>query len=266
MAKTGLNDVLAQATDGAEGLTAAIPENWMQGRTTYGGLSAALMLEAALRAEPDLPPLRSALVSFVGPVGAQVEIRAERLRQGRNVTQMDVRAHCEGQVVATGGFAFGATRDSEMNVPHPAPDAPAPETLSPLYPPGTESFLPPFISNFEMRPIEGNLPGSGADRGYMRAWVRHRDPAAWNGTVPLLCLGDILPPAIFPMLPRMAPNSSLTWMFNLLNPAARTRDGWWQAETALTAGTGGYSSQVMRMWSSDGELVVDGMQSVVVFI
>lgn len=33
-----------------------IAENWLQGRTFYGGLTAALRLEAALKAYPGLPP------------------------------------------------------------------------------------------------------------------------------------------------------------------------------------------------------------------
>ena len=36
-------------------IEAAIPDDWMQGRTTYGGLTAALCLEAALELVPDMP-------------------------------------------------------------------------------------------------------------------------------------------------------------------------------------------------------------------
>ena len=36
-------------------------------------------------------------------------------------------------------------------------------------------------------------------------------------------------------------------------------------ETQLTAGNGGYSSQVMRVWNTDGNMVADGMQSVIIF-
>jgi hypothetical protein len=54
-----------------------------QGRTTYGGCSAALCLEAAKRLLRDqrhssgaaeLPPLRSAQVAFVGPAGGDVQV------------------------------------------------------------------------------------------------------------------------------------------------------------------------------------------------
>ena len=58
--------ILAAAETTPEGLAASIPETWMQGRTSYGGLSGALALVAAQGVGgPDstggaLPPLRSA--------------------------------------------------------------------------------------------------------------------------------------------------------------------------------------------------------------
>ena len=54
-------------------------------------------------------------------------------------------------------------------------------------------------------------------------------------------------------------------MFNLLTDTPETEDGWWQVESRLTAASGGYSSQVMRIWNTDGELVVEGMQSIAIF-
>ena len=64
---------------------AAISADWMQGRTTYGGLAAALSLEGTLRAHPSLPPLRSAQVSFIGPAGGEVRVAPQLLRQGKSV-------------------------------------------------------------------------------------------------------------------------------------------------------------------------------------
>ena len=59
--------------------TCSLTPGWMQGRTTYGGMSAALCLEGAKRIlSDDKLALRSALVSFVGACGGDVE--ACRLR------------------------------------------------------------------------------------------------------------------------------------------------------------------------------------------
>ena len=61
-----LVDILAAAETGENTLTADLPDTWMQGRTAYGGLTAAIALEAAMRSQADLPPLRSAQTAFVG--------------------------------------------------------------------------------------------------------------------------------------------------------------------------------------------------------
>jgi len=45
-------------------------DSWLQGRTLYGGASALIAYTAAIRAFPDLPPLRAAQVAFVAPVSA----------------------------------------------------------------------------------------------------------------------------------------------------------------------------------------------------
>lgn len=127
-------------------------------------------------------------------------------------------------------------------------------------------FKPPaFLRNFELRYIDGSAPGSGAKRGYLRCWVRHLAPNDQNGIVPLLALADVLPPAASIRRKGKFVNSSVTWICNFLRADAPTRDGWYQIEMDLSSDADGYSSQVMRMWTTEGEQVVDGMQSVIVF-
>ena len=248
------------------GLTAPVPDSWKQGRTAYGGFTSALLLAAAQKNHPDLPPLRSALVNFTGPVDAPPAITTELLRQGRNVTTVTTRAEIAGNTVATAIFSFGAARESQVRLDRPAPDAPPPADCEPFIPDFARSFAPAFHTNFDFRFIAGNRPVAGADHGYARAWVRHQDPAGRDGAAGLLCLADILPPAVYPMLKQMGPNSSMTWICNFLDDHLTSSDGWWQVETNLTAARDGYSSQVMRGWNADGKLVVDGMQAVAVFV
>lgn len=261
-----LGTVLAGARAQDDAVTYPAPENWRQGRTAYGGFTAALMLDAALRVRDDLPPLRSALIDFTAPVSEPPTMACEVLRAGRNVTTINTRAMVSGGVAAQGTFAFGAPQSSELDVPCPAADAASPEESAPFFPPGMTRAPVRFFDNFEVRLIEGARPFSGASRGYMRVWARHRDPAARKGIVPLLCIADLLPPAAFPMLSTIGPNSSMTWICNFPGGEMQTRDGWFMIETDLTTAQAGYSSQVMRAWTTEGTLVVEGMQSVIIFV
>jgi len=266
MTDVTLAEVLATAEQDGTAPRYQVPENWAQGRTAFGGFTGALLVNAARRDRPDLPALRSALINFTAPVSQPPTIHAEVLREGRNITTVATRAEIDGKVAATGTFSFGHAQESQLNVGHTAPDAPqGPDDTPSYFPPALKRPPVRFFVNFEVKLIEGSLPFSGADRGYVRIWARHRDPAMWGTLEGLIAIGDVLPPAAFPMMTRPGPNSSMNWIINLLSDHANTRDGWYMMETQLTAGNGGYSSQVMRVWNTDGDMVADGMQSVIIF-
>ena len=74
---------MSSQEDGGWSIT--ITEDWMQGRTTYGGLSAALCLQTVINEFPDLPPLRSAQINFIGPAGGEVTICNTVMRIGKSV-------------------------------------------------------------------------------------------------------------------------------------------------------------------------------------
>ena len=265
MSQTSFSHLLANFRPSGEGLTTEVPENWRQGRTAYGGLTSGLLLGAVQHLPADLPPIRSALVNFTAPVTEPPEITTELLRQGRNVTTIAARAEIGGKPAAIATFSFGAARGSHVRRDRAAPEAPAPADTELFIPEFAKALAPAFHEHFEMRLIAGDRPMSGKDHGYTRCWVRHADPAA-RGAAALLCLADILPPAVYPMLKKRGPNSSMTWICNFLDDDLSTDDGWWQIETDLSAARDGYSSQVMRAWNTRGDLVIDGMQAVAIFV
>ena len=69
--------------------------DWMQGRTLYGGASALIAYTMATRAFPDLPPLRSGQVGFVAPLGEEIILSAQIVRQGPS---------CEAKYTMTAGL------------------------------------------------------------------------------------------------------------------------------------------------------------------
>ena len=61
---------------------AEVPDSWLQGRSVYGGLQAALAVRAMRAMLPAPAPLRVLQVSFVAPLPAgPVSLRAELLRE-----------------------------------------------------------------------------------------------------------------------------------------------------------------------------------------
>ncbi len=255
----------AEFQDGA--LSVSIPQGWMQGRTTYGGLSAALCLETAMRAYPDLPPLRSALVSFIGPAGGPVEGRAKLLRRGKSVAFVESELSSEAGIATRCNFAFGVGRESAFDtVFTPSPTMPPPDACEPFFPrEATPDDPRHFTDHFDVRLAKGARPVTGASEHEFYLWVRHADVNA-TGIVGLMALADMPPPAIFPMFKEFAPISSMTWMVNMLSDKPATKDGWWLLQSRGENASQGYSSQDMLVWNADGEFVIAGRQSVAIFI
>ena len=82
----------------AQSYRTTITPDWMQGQTTYGGLSAALCLEGARRAlsgdgAVELPPLRSALICFVGAAGGPVAVACAPCYDTHRLQRRDPRGH-----------------------------------------------------------------------------------------------------------------------------------------------------------------------------
>lgn len=260
---TDFSSVIDRMLAPSTGAPEPLPADWAQGRTAFGGFSSALMLGAIYRDQDDLPPLRSVLVNFTGPISERPEVSTEVLRQGRNVTTVHTRAINGEKTSAFGVFSFGVDRESHLSQPSPGPSAKHPDEYQvDVFEPGKR---PGFHQHFDIRDIEGDPFMSGSDRGYIRKWIRFRDPVARSRPEAVLCLADSLPPSAFPMMTKMGPNSSVNWICNFFNENIETDGGWYQVETNLTATQNGYSSQVMRMWNTKGEMVVDGMQSVLIF-
>lgn len=257
-------DLIAAFAADPAGFRGRVPDNWLQGRTFYGGLTAALCLEGALRAIPDLPPLRSAQVAFIGPAEGEVSVTAEVLRRGKSVTFVGADLAGEGGLAAREVFAFGAARASMFNRSFtPAPDVPGPDAAGFFFPPGVDG--PAFARNFDVRLARGGRPISASPEHDHFLWVRHRDPGA-TSVAALLALADMPPPAIMPMFPAFARISSMTWGLNFLTDRPYTDDGWWLLESRAENAAEGYSSQDMFVWSRRGEAVIAGRQSVAIFI
>ena len=257
---------LLSAIDAGDGVHRLLtPPSWMQGRTLYGGISAALCLEAVVRDFPNLPSLRSAQIAFVGPSGGEVTLRTERLRQGKSAAFVASDLLVNGQIGTRALFCFGGDRQSvHLIQAKRAPDVPGPEMCPPFVPPAR---YPQFISNFDMRLAYGAWPVAGASTADNIAWVRHRDAVAPSSLTKLLAVADVAPPAAICLLTKPAPISTMTWSFDVLSPLAAhdSSNEWFLCQSTAETVGGGYSCQSMHVWSVDGTPLLSGRQTIAMF-
>lgn len=248
--------LLAAATSDATSLSLTVEPEWLQGRTCYGGLSAALAYRATSGIAHDLPPLRSAQIAFVGPLADTVHAKPVLLRRGKNTAFVSCDVTGDAGIGLRALFLFASSRESRLAWSDIAPlDFQPPGAIVAYRPP-----MPLFLKNFDVADA-GEWP-----RGGFRRWVRLKERDGLDPLFELIAIADALPPAAMALGAQfVGPVSTTTWQLNLVNDAPATTDGWWLIETVTLDVGDGTSSQAMTIHNRNGDAVATATQSVALF-
>ncbi|MBA4748965.1 MAG: thioesterase family protein [Sphingopyxis sp.] len=259
-----LDTLLATLTSDGDDITATIDPSWMQGRTAYGGISSAVALAAVIQKYAPEKPLRSAQISFVGPVGGECRVATRALRQSKSSLFVDAGVSSADGFGTAGLFTFSGARASHLDYSKLAmPDVPPPESLEPVPP---SQYRPIFTRHFDMRPVGGPRLLTRQDRAEMLTWVRFVETPACHPAVALLALGDALPPAALHLFREFGPISSMNWTVNMLTDTpVSDAGGWWLLSATSPYARGGFSVQDMVIWNRAGEAVATGSQGVAIY-
>lgn len=140
--------------DPAQGVR--LSDSWRQGRTAYGGIVTALGVASAISLYPgQMPPLRSAQMSFIGPASGQLDFKPQLLREGKSVVNAGVDVIADGQLAARMVLVFGRARASAIAHDFAAPPAVEGPARCRELALAQMPFAPAFIQNFRMRPAGG---------------------------------------------------------------------------------------------------------------
>jgi len=243
--------------------SADVPEDWLQGRTVFGGLQAAIALRAMREMlSPELP-LRVLQTTFIAPVPAgTVRVAASVLRTGKNATHVEARFVDGGSTLAISVGVFGRARPSKVRV---VPEPPPRVAAEPLRIPFMPGLSPSFVRHFELRWLAGAPPFSGSTSPKAVIEVDLEDEGP-TGVEHLLAIADSIPPVALSLLDAPAPGSSLTWTVEMIDdaPSELPLRGY-RLDAEVVAGHDGYTSQSVMVWGPHGEPVLLSRQSMVVF-
>lgn len=250
-----------------------VPAGWGQGRSTFGGLLAALGLEAmAVRLQAELAErgegrrrIRSMQVVFVGPVAVgEVELGVELLRHGRSATTLRAELEQDGRTRCLITGCFAADRESSVELAGaPRPALAGPEGLVGL--PYVEGLTPKFTRHLELRWAEGGPPASRLDDASAAGWIRFRTPQR-PGPSAVIALVDAWPAPTLQMLDRFALASSLSWSLDFVAEDSQAKpEDWWAFAVDSDRASGGWVHTSARLWSPAGALVATSRQTVAMF-
>ena len=244
--------------------TLELTPEWTQGRAAYGGWQAALALQAMRTVAGDAP-LRSLQVNFIAPVPVgKVTARAELLRRGKSVTQVEARIGVDGAVAFNAVGIFGAARPSVVEQQAVCPAAllaGAERTQAPY----NAAQMPVFLQNFQVCWGGGGVPYSGTAHGDAQVYLRMRDDVIASDAH-LVCLADANYPSALTRLSAPVPMSSINWTLEFAAPVTDAdRAGWFRFDLSMLAARDGYAWENAAIWSESGHLVAMSRQCVAVF-
>ncbi len=261
---TGFDDATLLRPVGDGAFAWDVPDGWQQGRGAWGGLVVGAMVRALTVQEP--APVRSVSVQISTPavVGEQ-RVEVAVLRRGTSMTTWRASiTSAAGVPVASMVAITGVARSSSAaSVGWGVTDAPVlPPAVDVPVVPVTGPIGPVFAQHVEFRPVHG-LPLSGS-HARTAGWVRLQEPAsptsAW-----LLALVDAWWPASMPAFTDVVRIATVNFTANLLVEPATIDPGVPLAYDAHVSGAvDGFTSEHRSLWTSDGRLAVDNLQTIVV--
>ncbi|MGY4623367.1 thioesterase family protein [Bradyrhizobium sp. USDA 4486] len=240
-----------------------VGKDWLQGRTIYGGLGAALCVEACRRADKGLAPLRSAQFAFIGPVTGRLRLRPTLLRQGKSAAFFRVELLDDAGLATQATLCFAASRSSSLSFDGLA----CPKVNKPAECPNAFLDAPPwlaFTQHLEARLASGDRPFQGNTPDTM-TWIRFRDRSHGASITNVIALADAPVPAALILARQKGIISTMTWSIDMLTTGYETDDGWLLVRTNAETVKEGYSSQSMTMWSMDGKPILVARQNLALF-
>jgi len=240
-----------------------LPKGWMQGRSAFGGLTAAAMAALGRRIVPDTERgLRLANIQLLAPaVPGRATGEATLLREGRNISFVEVRLQQEGKLVATCTLVFAKKNDSTLDVAAPPPPStPDPESLTSL--PFVRGVFPEFTQHVDMRWADGSPPYSGSSEPAFTGVYRYRVPI--GDVEGVLALLDTWPPPSLALAKRPIPSSTVSWTAHVL-AVPQTFEQWFTFRYETIVGASGLHTIRGQLYGADGGLVGWTEQLVAVF-
>ena len=246
--------------------TMQFPTNWCQGRTAFGGLSAALLYQAMRQQIEPSRRLLSISTNFVGPLLADTDFSLviEILREGKSSTQVLAKAVQNDQVSVVVQACFAKSRDSAINVPVTKKMDLKPVDERCILP-FQAGAMPEFFQHVDLCPQQGSMPFTAAKTSHLGGWMKLKQPPAQFSEAHIIALTDAWPPTLLQMFNQPAPASSMSWYLEFVTTPQLSADEWLGFEAITHHCKDGYGLEDGCIWSQSGELLALTRQTVALF-
>lgn len=242
-----------------------VPDGWQQGRGAWGGLVVAAHLRAVHARDPERT-VRTIGCQIPAPVptGAHhCEVTPVRVGSGMSTWQSTITGVDSGEVVSVATVLHAQPR-ALADLPSitgtlSRPDAPSAHDVPVIRvaPP----LGPVFAERLQFRVVSGIPLSAGEPR--CLGWIDVPDGAGWDA-FRLLAIVDAWWPCVLVALPTVRPMATVDFTAHLLVDPTTVPTGPLLVDNRLLAEHEGFTTEVRRLWTADGRLVVENLQSIAV--
>ena len=245
-----------------------VDSNWAQGRSIFGGLSAALILTRIESTnEADNRNLKSLSVNFCGIFAADTpcEIRYDVLSRGKSVVQIQGQLVQNNEVKTQIIACYAAPRESSIHINAKAA-VPKSSIDKAMIFPYIPNITPAFIQHIDLGALNNCIPFTGVTTTDVIGWARFKDAPNTFNLAAVIALIDAWPPAVLPMLNKPAPASTITWNMEFSNPELELKpDDAIYYECDVIDASDGYAHTEAKIYDPRGQLIVLSRQLVGVY-
>ncbi len=236
-----------------------VPEGWMQGRSLFGGLSAAAAASlASLKTDRKLRTMQAQLVGPIVP--GEISGECTIIRAGKTTSFIEVRLIQDKSLRALFVFVFVEKREGSVSISGPE----KPDWLPPseaIQIPYLDGLTPQFTQNVEFRFAYGGIAFQAFESPSTGGYVKFNNSKEILPPQQIALLDAWFPP-IFPVLKKPVFGSTVTWTAHIL---ADSLPGLHQFKYDSIVADGGFSTSVGHLWDSAGTYVGYTEQTVVIF-
>lgn len=250
--------------------TVSVDSSWGQGRTLFGGLSAALALSKVRQSIDPQRPLRSLAVNFSGQVLTDTPFTLEQqiLSDGKSISQANGQVVQNERIVTQVCACFGIERDSSIEVSSPRVELPKLGTNQRLN--YMKGLTPEFVQHFEFEYCKGQLPFTNSPANKLAGWGRFKEAGSEFTEAHLIALIDSWPPTVLQKLKSFAPCATVSWNVEIVQPLSLLKqslraDDWFYYDAEIKQAHHGYVHTEAKIYTPDGTLLALSRQLVAVY-
>lgn len=250
--------------------TPSIDSSWGQGRTLFGGLSAALAFNKVRRNIEAERPLRSLSANFSGQVLSDTPftLAHQILSDGKSISQANGQVIQNERIVTQVCACFGIERESNIDVNSPQIELPKLGSNQRLN--YMKGLTPEFVQHFEFEYSKGQFPFSNSKVNELAGWVRFKEMADEFTEAHLIALVDSWPPTVLQKLKSFAPCATVSWNLEVVQPLSLLKQplhagDWLYYDAEIKQAHNGYAHTEAKIYTPNGTLIALSRQLVAIY-